>query len=357
MTDLAAAPRPWASHAVAGLARRVPFALAGVAPVGLVLDEIDVPHDDLPSIAILGAGVVAGLLASLGVARWATTDDRAARAREAAWDVVRFFLAFEMMRYGMAKVVGMQFYPQYWRLDQRPLDMHPMSLAWVFFGRTTGYPLVAGLVEVASGVLVCFRRTTLLGACVMATALANVVLVNFFYDVPVKLFASLYLAMDVCLIAREGPRLWAFFLAPVRGEATRFGVLRAVVIVLALALPTAEILHDAARYDVFHVDALEGVWRVDQRSGLDDLLPDAAGSWDGVYFEKGHVGFVRVGKRRVRFEMSVDAPGHAMRLTAFDGPPSPPLEGTFELHERELHFAGSRDGHAFSMDLTREFPR
>ena len=69
-------------------------------------------------------------------------------------------------------------------------------------------------------------------------------------------------------------------------------------------------LVQAVHHGVFRRDLLEGVWRVDQRSGLDDLLPDAPGSWDAVYFEKGRVGFVRVGKRRVRFEMSVDEPAH-----------------------------------------------
>ena len=58
-----------------------------------------------------------------------------------AWDVVRYVLAFEMVRYGLAKVVGMQFYPQYWTLDRRVVDLHPMSLVWAFFGRSYGYQL------------------------------------------------------------------------------------------------------------------------------------------------------------------------------------------------------------------------
>ena len=116
--------------------------------------EIDVPHDNAQGLWVLTAGAVTGLLAAFGVARWATSDDRASRARRAAWDVVRLFLAFEMVRYGMAKVVGMQFYPQYWRLDLRPVDMKASSLAWVFFGRTYGYQAIGGVIEVTSGILV-----------------------------------------------------------------------------------------------------------------------------------------------------------------------------------------------------------
>jgi uncharacterized membrane protein YphA (DoxX/SURF4 family) len=338
----------------------VPFALAGVALFGIVLDEIDVSHDDVQGVSILGAGAATGLVAALVVARWAASVDGAARARSVAWDVVRFVLAFEMVRYGMAKVVGMQFYPQYWRLDLRPTEMTKMSLAWVFFGRTYGYPAIAGVIEVTSGVLLCFRRTTLLGACVLVTALAQVVLVDFFYDVNVRLFACVYLAMDVSLIAREAPRLRTFFLQPSQRETSRrrARVLQAVLVALVLGLPAAEILHDAARYGVFHVDALEGAWSVDRSAGLDDLLVETPGAWERIYFEKGDFGFVRVGKKRVRFDVAVGEPGHALRLSSFDGHASTILEGTFDAKEHDrVHFEGNRDGRPFSLDLTRDFPR
>src|SRR5207247_664814 len=99
----------------------------------------------------------------------------------------RLVLGYEMIRYGIAKLIGMQFYPQYFRLDMRAADMSPMALAWAFMGRSYWYQAFAGAIEVGSGVLVCFRRTTFVGACVMATALLNVVLINYSYGVPLRL--------------------------------------------------------------------------------------------------------------------------------------------------------------------------
>jgi hypothetical protein len=188
----------------------VPLALAGLSLFGFVLDEIDVPHDNLEGVVTLSAGALVGLVAG-AVALRTSEVPRFSRVRVIAWGVVRYVLAFEMVRYGLAKVVGMQFYPQYWTLDRRVVDLHPMSLVWAFFGRSYGYQLAGGIIELGSAVLLCFRRTTLLGACLLATALANVVLVDVFYDVYVKLFASLYLLLDVSLIARDAPRLWAAF--------------------------------------------------------------------------------------------------------------------------------------------------
>jgi hypothetical protein len=51
----------------------------------------------------------------------------AARVRLVAWTVIRYFVAFEMMRYGTAKLVGMQFYPRYYRLDSRVIDLPRVS--------------------------------------------------------------------------------------------------------------------------------------------------------------------------------------------------------------------------------------
>ena len=329
-----------------------------MALFGLVLDEFDVPHDNLQTLSLLGAGALAGLVASAVVARYANETKGGEVATRWAWDTVRLILGFEMVRYGMAKVVGMQFYPQYWRLDQRTLDMQPMALAWAFFGRTYGYQAIGGIVKVVSGVLVCFRRTTLLGACLMATALINVVLVNFFYDVPVKLFASLYLTMDLALIARDGPRLWAVFLRRSDdGPGARWKrSVGGVIVALAITLPAAEILHEAAIHRMFHTELLEGVWDVGQHEGLDGLLPEAPGAWDRVYFEKDEVGFIRVGEKRILFHVDLNEAQRRLALTFGDRTSA--LEGTFAFREADrLRFEGSRDGKPFSIDLKRLFPR
>jgi uncharacterized membrane protein YphA (DoxX/SURF4 family) len=351
----AIAPLPWR----VGVARNVvPFTLAGLSLVGVVLDAFDVPHDDAQSIAVLGSGAAAGAVASLVAARWTTTRDRAERARRITWTVVRLFLAYEMVRYGMPKILGMQFYPQYWKLDLRAVDMDAKALAWTFFGRSFGYQAIGGVLEVAAGALLCFRRTTLLGACLLAPVITDVVLVNFFYDVPVKLFSSVYLLLTIALVARDAPRLWAAFFPP-RSDPPRKKSMLALGIVgavLVVGLPIADTLRDALRYRVFRLDPLEGAWRVDQRAGLDDLLPEAPGAWDKIYFEKGDFGFVRVGHDRVKFATDVDETQHTLRL-AFGGHAAPTLEGAFEQHDGRVHFAGERGGKAFSLDLTREIPR
>ena len=96
-----------------------------------------------------------------------------------------------MILYGASKVFMGQFGPPgFGRLLETYGDSSPMGLLWTFMGFSQGYTFFAGLAEMLGGVLMITRRTTLLGAMVSAGVLSNIVLLNFFYDVPVKQFSS-----------------------------------------------------------------------------------------------------------------------------------------------------------------------
>jgi hypothetical protein len=69
------------------------------------------------------------------------------------------------------------------------------------------YTVFSGLSELAGGLLLTLRRTTLLGALVCIGALSNVVMLNFGYDVTVKQFSVHLLLMAVFLAAHDARRL------------------------------------------------------------------------------------------------------------------------------------------------------
>ena len=130
------------------------------------------------------------------------------------WQVMaRYYLGSTLLSYGFAKVFPLQFpAPGPDRLLQPYGDSSPMGLLWTFMGASTGYQIFGGLMELAGGYLLFFRRTTLLGALVSAGVLANILALNVFYDVPVKLFSA-HLLLVACLIALpDVPRLVRLFL-------------------------------------------------------------------------------------------------------------------------------------------------
>ena len=78
--------------------------------------------------------------------------------------VIRYFLAYTLFVYGFVKVIKLQFpFPSLGRLTEPYGESSPMGLAWTFIGYSSGYNIFIGGAEVLAGVLLLFRRTTLMG--------------------------------------------------------------------------------------------------------------------------------------------------------------------------------------------------
>jgi hypothetical protein len=121
---------------------------------------------------------------------------------------LRYALAAVLLSYGFAKVPPTQFpKPGPELLVQTYGDSSPMGLLWRFMGFSPAYEMFAGLAEVLPGLLLLFRRTTPLGALVAIGTLSNVVMLNFCYDVPVKLYSAHLLATAMLILAPDAPRL------------------------------------------------------------------------------------------------------------------------------------------------------
>ncbi|WP_338863449.1 hypothetical protein [Myxococcus stipitatus] len=142
---------------------------------------------------------------------WSFIDRRRAeyvKAHDLLRVYVRYILAFAMLTYGFAKVIKTQFpFPNLERLSQPVGDLSPMGLLWTFMGYSPGYNLFTGGAEVMGGLLLLLRRTTTLGALVVIGVMSNVVALNFFYDVPVKLYSTLLVSLAVFLLLPDLRRL------------------------------------------------------------------------------------------------------------------------------------------------------
>jgi len=151
------------------------------------------------------------LLALLGAAIWSAIDrKRIAYPRVAAVTRIglRYWLGYTMLSYGFAKVFKTQFPdPQPVRLDETLGQMSPMGLLWTFMGYSLPYNLFTGAAECLGGALLLFRRTTTLGSLLLIAVLANVVMLNFCYDVPVKMYSVELLIVAIVLLWPDLGRL------------------------------------------------------------------------------------------------------------------------------------------------------
>lgn len=186
---------------------------AGQQVFGVTIEVVengsgDKTYDYVRTFCHLVLAVLLGLL-------WTILDKKRTRdPRLYEWFRVylRLSLAMAMILYGAMKLIPTQFGSLgFYRLLQPFGDASPMGLLWAFMAASPAYTAFSGAVEMLGGALLIPRRTTLLGALVSAGVLTQVVMLNFCYDVPVKLFSSSLLAMALLLAAPDLRRLADLF--------------------------------------------------------------------------------------------------------------------------------------------------
>lgn len=136
---------------------------------------------------------------------------------------VRYYLAYVMFVYGILKMFALQMpYPSLTQFYTPLGDFTPMRFTWMYIGYSEPYQFLSGFLEALGGLLILFRRTLLVGLLLLLGVLGNVVLLNFLYGVPVKLFSATLWLMCIYLLAEYVPKLINFFLLNKQETINRF---------------------------------------------------------------------------------------------------------------------------------------
>ncbi|MES2112642.1 MAG: hypothetical protein V4577_28065 [Bacteroidota bacterium] len=126
--------------------------------------------------------------------------------------VIRYYVAINMVAYGSAKIIKLQFpSPTLHRLMEPLGNMSPMGLAWTYMGFSTAFNYFTGFAELITGLLLFNRKTTTLGAVVGLAVTGNIMAINYCFDVPVKIVATALVLMCLFILVRDTRRLVNFF--------------------------------------------------------------------------------------------------------------------------------------------------
>jgi uncharacterized membrane protein YphA (DoxX/SURF4 family) len=280
--------------------------------------------------------LVIAILAVIGTLVWSVVDRRrAAYPRLAAGALVtmRYLVGFAMLSYGLDKVLKLQFpdlRPS--ELDARVGEMSPMGLAWTFMGYSTPYTVFAGLAETIGGVLVLWRRTATIGAVVIVAVMTNVVMLNFCYDIPVKLYSARLLVMAIVIAAPSARRLIAAAMGravaevPARERMSprweRARQLARIAMLAGFAWSIYQLLESAGgRNDQVH--ELRGVWAVDSfvADGMEHSLATDPDRWQKILFNPRGLYIVPMSGERTSFKLGVDAARRTLTLKIPDDTP------------------------------------
>jgi uncharacterized membrane protein YphA (DoxX/SURF4 family) len=323
------------------------------------------------------------LAAAFAVALVWTSFDRRRRWDPTAFEIlrvcVRYVLAAALLGYGFAKLVPpAQFStPTAGKLLEPIGQLSPMGMLWTFMGASRAYTVFAGIMETAGGLLLLFRRTTPLGALVSAGVLLNVVILNFCYDVPVKLYSANLLLMSVFLLWPDLRRLArvlvlnrpteaATLTFPWVNRGSRIATIGLKILVIAT------IFEGQAQFCLYQLSQLDhqavpaaiepllGIWEVDsfRRDGVEiqPLITDRT-RWRRVAIES-HFGALRLlafgvdNSALAGWSVSYGSTGDRMLLRTLKNPKGSTMNFS-SLGQERLELKGGVQGHLLVIDLHR----
>jgi hypothetical protein len=127
--------------------------------------------------------------------------------------IVRYRAGIGIIGFGFTKLLPTQMpFPSLGLLNTDFGDFTLQKIYWLSVGIVPWYQVFAGVVEIAGGVLLFFRKTTFLGAVLLFGALGDIVYVNFAYDGGVHVYSTYFVILSAFLMVQDIPRLYNLFI-------------------------------------------------------------------------------------------------------------------------------------------------
>ena len=127
--------------------------------------------------------------------------------------LIRYGVAFDLAEFGWAKVCHRQLVMSLYQLDLPYRSLTPTQLFWLFYSQSYLFGCILGGLQIVGAMLLLFRRTRLVGVFVLLPLLANILLMDIFYQIgdSVVVHASIMMLGLLYLLFIEFDRLKAFF--------------------------------------------------------------------------------------------------------------------------------------------------
>lgn len=255
--------------------------------------------------------IVVFLIALIGASVWTASDKKTKNYNKLYYwllVVARYRAGIGIIGFAFTKVLPVQMpYPSEGILNTDFGDLTQQKIYWLSIGIVPWYQVFTGLVELAAGAMLFFRKTTFYGAALLTGALGSITYVNFAYEGGVHIYASYFVLFGLFILSYYIPRIYQLM---IREEYTvpvnfypafdktwqyvlRIGVKAAVIIMFLGVLLYVQLLN--FWYDPYKqpsspgVAKLRGYYVVKAFYLNNKLIPEALNDsvrWQDLTFEK-----------------------------------------------------------------------
>lgn len=201
------------------------------------------------------------------------------------YDACRYIAGFLIMFYGFAKLNGSQFTVLQSEIDKPMSEVSGFWLTWYYFGYSAGYGGIIAVMQILAGIGLMFRRTTLLSALLLFGIMGNILLIDYFFEVPINGSGAAMLIMLLVLVILSqhigDMREFLWTKQNSRYGNTKVGVGLWILRLLLVVIP-ALFTYYTANYNNRDPTPVDGKWTVQQPVTTGSRFD----SLQQVYFER-----------------------------------------------------------------------
>lgn len=317
---------------------------------------------------VLGIIIIAAVILLFIAWNYHANNDDFPYATLHAWllGVIRYSTAYTVATYGFAKVLKTQFGVMYSRNDTPVGSLSGFELTWNYFGYSYKLAIILAALQIGGSIMLLFRRTTLLGICILLPVMLNIVLINMFYSIAVGAFLVSILitgALTYLLVLNREPLIRVFFNTASNLPALKLPYFKHVIRLAILALSFFTIY----RY-IMNENPIDfiGKWKVEKLERNGQVVDQNAWvtdstAWKNIYIEE-HGGlalspnpYVFEPKRAKRAMFKYDDKTHKMDLKIFEkGKPVDSLVVTITKKGKQtMEWVGTSKNNSFKMQLIK----
>lgn len=215
----------------------------------------------------------------------------------------RYYLSAILLGYGISKLFGDQFGQPDMTTLIRPLgDFDLRSLFWEFMGASKSYQFFGGLIETTAGTLLLFRRTTTIGGIIALSLFMNILMLDFAYDVIVKVRVIFFILLTIYILTPDLKRLYGLFflnqsavlanMPPVIGNGKYKWVhylIKVFLVVLVVSMILKKNMRMFAQYHYAANNNIAGIYKIDDIYLNNQLIKPSNGDtirWNKIAINK-----------------------------------------------------------------------
>ena len=252
------------------------------------------------------------------------------------WIYARYYLGLFLILYGVIKFFDGQFQSlSVGRLERSYGDSSPMGLLWSFMGYSKAYTFFGGLMEFTAGVLLLFRRTTIAGALMAFGVMANVMLLNFCFDVCVKIFSLHLVLVSLFILSPYLTSIYQFMfqqkavqikieplLLEKKWQRTSSKVIKGLLLVVSsIAIVFMLIESYGSPNNPTYASSFNGCYTIQSLVKNNDTIPPMTSDtlrWNKIFMQNAEGGFLTMNNNITYYKVNTDTIKKQLVFTSYE---------------------------------------